>query len=138
MTDSLEMRLAGALREIYRGLDIFHDELLQLSPKELSFLLILDEAGECRVKDLAGKVRLPLSTVSWTADRMVQKKLMSRKTDPSDRRAIILSIAGQGKKAIEKHRKIFDDIATVVVANLSREEMQNAVQLIAKVSQFFK
>ena len=138
MPPSLDAKLSDALRLIYRRLDLYHDELLQLSPKELTFLFILDELGECRVKDLAARVNQPLSTVSWTADRMVGKGFLSRKTDPTDRRAIILSLAKQGKKALAKHDQIFDAVAKVVVENVSEEEAKTAVTFIEKVSQFFK
>jgi len=137
LSQKFERDLSEALKNIYRGLDLLHDELLQLSPKELAFLQFLEEVGQCRVKDLASRVNLPLSTVSWTADRMVQKKLMSRKTDSTDRRAIILSLSVSGRKALEKHRSIFDDIAKVAVTNLTAKEMKQAVTLIEKVSTFF-
>ena len=137
MPETLEAQLANALRAIYRKLDLVRDELLQLSPKELMFLLILDEAGPCRVNDLAGRVRLPLSTVSWTADRMVSKGLLSRRTDPSDRRAILLSLARQGRKALGKHRAIFDHLAGVVVGKLEPGEAAQVVRIIRKAATFF-
>lgn len=135
--ESLSQPLAKALQSIYRSLDLLHDELLQLSPKELAFLLILEEAGECRVKDLASKVKLPLSTVSWTADKMVNNGLIARKTDPKDRRAIILSLSDPGRKALVKHKEIFEGIAKVVIGNLSEKEAKSVVLLINKITTFF-
>lgn len=138
MTVPLQQRLAKALQFIYRRLDLYHDEMLQLSPKELAFLFLIDEIGECRVKDLAARVNLPLSTVSWTADKMVSNGFLSRKTDPSDRRAINLSLARPGRQALIKHREIFDEVSRVVVANLPESEAQNVVDMIEKVTAFFK
>lgn len=138
MAQNLDKKLAEVLRTIYRGLDLYHDELLQLSPKELTFLLVIEDMGGCRVKDLAARVNLPLSTVSWTADKMVKKKFISRKTDSVDRRAIILSLATQGKKAIRKHEEIFDGIAAAAVQNLTPAEMQSAIMLIEKVAEMFR
>ena len=138
MPKKLAKELSDVLRFIYRRLDLYHDELLQLSPKELAFLIILDEVGECRVKDLAARVNLPLSTVSWTADRMVSKEFLARKTDPSDRRAIILSLADQGRKALSKHEEIFHNVARVVVENLPEQEAEHIVSIIRKVATFFR
>ena len=138
MSSDLEKQLADALHGIYRRLDLVQDELLQLSPKELTFLLIVEDLGECRVKDLAAKVNLPLSTVSWTADKMVTKGYISRRPDPTDRRAIILKLAKQGEKALGKHREIFDNIAAMVVANLPEDEATTAVNLIRRVYEFFQ
>ncbi len=137
MTVKVEKQLADLLRSIYRRLDLYHDEFLQLPPKELAFLLILDELKHCRVKDLAARVNLPLSTVSWTIDRMVTEGFISRKTDPTDRRAIILSLAKSGHKALAKHREVFDKVSQVAMANLSNDEKKQILALISKASTFF-
>lgn len=138
MSATVQNSLADSLRLIYRQLDLFHDELLQLAPKELAFLLILEEVGECRVKDLAGRVNLPLSTVSWTADRMVTNGFISRKPDATDRRAIILSLDKRGLKAIKKHKEIFDNVSKIVVENLPESEAKRVALLIAEVATFFQ
>jgi DNA-binding MarR family transcriptional regulator len=137
MPESPQKRLADALRAVYKRLDLARDELLQLSPKELALLLILEEQGQCRVNQLAEAVKLPLSTVSWTADRMVTKGYLSRKPDPDDRRAILLEPAELGKQALEMHHAVFDHLAGVVVTNLADEEAEQMITIIEKTANFF-
>jgi DNA-binding MarR family transcriptional regulator len=125
--------LADALRTIYRRVDFFHDEMLQVTPKELGLLLVLDENGPTRVKDLARQINLPLSTVSWTADRMVGRKLLTRKSDPQDRRAIRLALTRTGRAAIRAHYSVFDLVAKTALGALSPREGAAVVGAIRKI-----
>ncbi|NLH49418.1 MAG: winged helix-turn-helix transcriptional regulator [Myxococcales bacterium] len=133
METPLAEQLARALREIYRHVDVFHDEMLQVTPKELGLLLVVEEHGPTRVKELAQQVNLPLSTVSWTADKMVGRKLLARKTDPHDRRAILLTLTRTGRAAIKAHYSIFDLVAKTALGVLTPEDGQIVMHAIQKV-----
>jgi len=108
--------------------------MLQITPKELGLLLVVDENGPIRVKELAQHVGLPLSTVSWTVDRMVERKLLARKTDPRDRRAILLSITRTGRNSIKAHYSVFDLVAKSALGVLEDAEGKLIVQAIQKVA----
>lgn len=131
------IELAGALRTIYRKLDLLHDLHAEITPKELALLLMLDEHGPTRVKDLSEKVKLPLSTVSWTADRLVTRKVLSRKNDPHDRRVILLTLTRNGRKVLAKHNAIFDLIAQKVVSAINEKENNLLRRAIQKLQNTF-
>ncbi|MDP8222159.1 MAG: MarR family transcriptional regulator [Candidatus Lernaella stagnicola] len=126
--------LAQALRAIYRHVDVFHDEMLQVTPKELGLLLVIDENGPTRVKNLAQRVKLPLSTVSWTADKMFGRKLLARRTDPNDRRAILLTLTRTGRSVIKAHYSIFDSVAQAALSVLADKERDVVLDAIQKVA----
>ncbi len=131
------MEIADALRTIYRKLDLLHDLAAEITPKELALLLVLDENGPTRVKDLADKVRLPLSTVSWTADRLVTRKILSRKNDPHDRRVILLTLTRNGRKVLAKHNAIFDLIAQTAVSAIDEAETELLRRAMLKLLNVF-
>ncbi len=131
------MEIADALRMIYRKLDLLHDLAAEITPKELALLLVLDEHGPTRVKDLADKVRLPLSTVSWTADRLVTRKILSRKNDPHDRRVILLTLTRNGRKVLAKHNAIFDLIAQTAVSAIDEAETELLRRAMLKLLNVF-
>ncbi len=134
MKKQFSEELAQALRTIYRRVDVFHDEMLQVTPKELGLLLVVEDNGPTRVKDLAEKVSLPLSTVSWTADKMVGRKLLARKTDPGDRRAILLTLTRTGRSAVKAHYAVFDSIAQSALTVLDDDEGEIILNAVIKVS----
>jgi DNA-binding MarR family transcriptional regulator len=130
----LQEELAQALRTIYRAVDLIHDEMLQVTPKELGLLLVIEDNGPTRVKDLAGRVGLPLSTVSWTADKLVVRKLLSRKPDPGDRRAILLTLTRTGRAAIKAHYAIFDHVAHAALSVLAPGERESIIGAVKKIA----
>lgn len=134
MEHSLADELARALCNIYRHIDVFHDEMLQVTPKELGLLMVVEEQGPTRVKELAQRVNLPLSTVSWTADKMVGRKLLTRKTDPHDRRAILLTLTRTGRAAIKAHYSVFDLVAKTALGVLTPEDGRIVMKAIQKVA----
>ena len=132
--ESLRMveRLAHSLNQIYRKMDLFKEEL-QTSPKEQLFLLNIEEIEPCRLKDLAQRVNLPLSTVSWTADKMVAKGYLKRRQDPSDRRAVMLEVARRGKVALARHHEIFENVARLAVEHLPEKEFKHILSIVEKI-----
>ncbi len=125
-------RLAHALNQIYRKMDLFREEL-QTSPKEQLFLLNIEEIGPCRLKDLTARVNLPLSTVSWTADKMVSRGYLKRRPDPKDRRAVILDLGSRGKAALARHHEIFENLARLTGEHLPEAEFKRILRIVEKI-----
>jgi MarR family transcriptional regulator, organic hydroperoxide resistance regulator len=127
-------RLAGALNRIYRKLDLYQDENMQINPKEQLFLILVEESGPCRLKDIAAKVTLPLSTISWTVDRMVNKGYLKRAEDPSDRRATILDLDEKGRKAIAKFHELFESVSAAVAAAADETQFRNILSIVENLA----
>jgi MarR family transcriptional regulator, organic hydroperoxide resistance regulator len=134
MDSALVSRLANALNRIYRKLDLYKDENMQIDPKEQLFLLLVEESGPCRLKDLAARVNLPLSTVSWTADRMVEKGFLTRRESPDDRRAVILDLDRRGRKQVEKYHSIFLNLAGAAATQLTEEQYRAFLGVIESLA----
>ena len=132
--DDETRRLAESLKRIYRKLDLYKDEFMQVSPKEQLLLLLVEESGPTRVKDLADKTGLPLSTVSWTADKMVGKGFLKRKTQEADRRVIILELDKKGKRQVARYHVLFMTIAEATAGRLDKNEFQNILSIIEKIA----
>jgi len=128
--EAMQKELSAALRTIYHKLDLIHDEFLNVRPRELAFLQLLEIEGASRIKDLAKATRLPMSTVSWTLDRMVASGMLKRNADPSDRRAVILKLAKKGKEVLRRHNSIFDRVASISLRVLNEQDLISIVSAI--------
>ena len=137
MQPDLISRLANALNQIYRKLDLYQDENMQINPKEQLFLMLVEESGPCRVKDIACRVSLPLSTVSWTIDRMVEKGYFKRREDPNDRRAVILELDGRGRKAMAKFHETFQNLAQAASSLLDEAQFLSILSMIENLANSF-
>ena len=135
MKNPLTPQLALAFKRVYQRLDVYREAAMDVNPKELAMLMHLAEYGPCRVKTLCDALDLPLSTLSWTADKMVGKGLLNRKPDPDDRRAIILEVAKAGQKAVDKNNEIFDRVALLVAERLSQKKFEEILVLVENLAE---
>lgn len=103
-----------------------------ITQAEYNFFIVICSCDEIVSNVVAEKMNLSLSRVSRVVDNLVNKKLIRRRSDKKDRRAIKLSLTESGKKLkhdLEAYRK---ECELRFLDNLSEEEM-----LIIKES-FFK
>lgn len=73
-----------------------------------------------------------MSDTSRIVDRMVLKGFVSKKTCPSDKRLVDISITSEGKAALEKMDKK-ESLMTGIIANLSKAEMKSLNELLDKL-----
>ena len=67
------------------------------------FWYIFESANqEIRIKSLAHDLNVSSAAVSQVVDRLVSAGLLHREPDPTDRRAVILSIAAKGHALLEE------------------------------------
>lgn len=84
----------------------------QHSTASLLTLGLLDRCGPCRVSALAEVARLDVSVVSRQLAQLVQSGLVTRRPDPDDGRAHLVSLSDQGRAVLaEGHAGLAHGVA---------------------------
>lgn len=78
---------------------------LKLSGPHLAALESVN-AGATKVGDVATMSRTHVSSASRTVDALVEQGLLLRDPDPSDRRAVILSLTPAGRERMERFAEL--------------------------------
>jgi DNA-binding MarR family transcriptional regulator len=73
-----------------------------------------------------------MSDTSRIVDRLVLKGLADKKTCPSDKRLVDISITEEGKRVLAKI-DLKEQEMTAIIANLNQEEMQTLNGLLDKM-----
>ena len=81
-------------------------------------LVTLDAEGAHNVRDLAAGLGVDRSTATRMCNRLVNSGLIDRTTDPSDRRAVVISLTGPGRS---------------VVAAVTKARRENVARLLRSV-----
>jgi DNA-binding MarR family transcriptional regulator len=81
-------------------------------------LVTLDAKGDQNVRDLAAGLGVDRSTATRMCNRLVTTGLIDRTTDPSDRRAVVISLTGPGRS---------------VVAAVTKSRRENVARLLRSV-----
>ena len=131
----LTEKLAAVMKEVYNHLELYRDKKLDVNPRELAVLLTLGIDQELRIGELTAMLNLPLSTVSWVADRMVQDGYLERLPAPYDRRAVVVRAAEKGKSVLERHQSIFQEVAASLVVYLHDSEKEAFLEMLSTIEQ---
>jgi DNA-binding MarR family transcriptional regulator len=87
-----------------------------VSPSQIRAMLVLEQAGECGVSELAAALEVFPSSASRLADRLTASGLINRVSSPEDRRMVLLSLTPDGRRVLrrfhERRNEVFEAIAT--------------------------
>ncbi|UNL84982.1 MarR family winged helix-turn-helix transcriptional regulator [Priestia koreensis] len=97
----------------------------------------LDEVGATRVKELAASFKLDISTLSRQAAALEERKLITRSSDPTDRRVSLLMITEKGKEALEKDKKLRIERYESMLQGWSEEDKETFGILISRMNDVF-
>lgn len=115
-------------RQMSTATILFHNalgEALNLSPIELKTIEILDRLGPLTAGELALRTNLTSGAVTSLIDRLEAKKLVERRTDPDDRRKVIVHL--KQTKAMARIGSMYDSLGDAWQAlcdSYSTEELE--------------
>jgi DNA-binding MarR family transcriptional regulator len=106
-----------------------------LSPPQVRILhLIAGREEGVPVSELADKMRVTPGAVTQFVDALVAKDLISRESDPDDRRVVRLRLTGTAIAQYERLRKEFLASAARAFDVLTDEELHELIRLFSKVN----
>jgi DNA-binding MarR family transcriptional regulator len=97
LTRFLPYQLAVVAQRVSGELSRIYSDRFDLSVPEWRVLAHLAESGEISVREIHLRVNMEKSKVSRAASRLQDRGLISKKTNPSDRRLLELSLTAAGR-----------------------------------------
>lgn len=89
-------------------------------------------SGPVRMSQLAEWMAVDKSTITTEIRRLEQSGLVSRGTDPSDRRAVLVTPTEAGRVAIERHRKVATDVYNTLVGKWNQQDRADFSRLLGR------
>lgn len=94
----------------------------------------LEKSGPLLQKDLAIRYGVEQPTMAALLTRMERDGLVSRKLDPKDKRASLVSLTRKGKSKLPKVKQVLVEDARGATTGLSHEETQTLISLLKRVA----
>lgn len=130
------LKLFIVLSRAFRAINEEVNKVIQqkgLNPTEFAVLELLYHKGEQPLQKIGGKILLASGSITYVVDKLEQKGLLKRVGCPNDRRVTYAHVTESGKEMIEdifpEHSRRIDDMMAV----LSPEEKQTAIELLKKL-----
>lgn len=109
-------------------------EAMTLTLAQMRCLHVLSREAPCTMRDLSRHLGVRPSTACELVDALVKAQMVSRESDPNDRRAVRLNLAPKGRRMQDKHRAGRLVHLRSVIENLSAEERRAIVGALETLS----
>ena len=101
-----------------------HLDRLGITEIEAHLLARLSAKGPISVADLQRTFGLRPSTLTNALDRLERRRLVARKTDPEDRRSVLVALTASGRRAAREVIAIVDALEARVAGRVSKEQLR--------------
>jgi len=118
------------------AVSVFMDETgkkgFDLTPVQYAALSAIEAKPGLDQATLASRIAYDRVTIGGVVDRLVQKELVRRETNPSDRRARNLFVTEKGTQALTEIRPIVKDVQSILLEGLDADERRQFISLLQK------
>jgi DNA-binding MarR family transcriptional regulator len=118
------------------AVSVFMDETgkkgFDLTPVQYAALSAIEAKPGLDQATLASRIAYDRVTIGGVVDRLVQKELVRRETNPSDRRARNLFVTEKGTQALTEIRPIVKDVQSILLEGLDADERRQFIGLLQK------
>ena len=103
-------------------------EELGMTIPQLRTLVLLERMGPMRMGSISTHLGRALSATTTVVDRLVEKELVGRSSDPDDRRVVLCELTEIGRSTIDRFWRIGTDRIQAIVDVLDPEQMETVVR----------
>jgi DNA-binding MarR family transcriptional regulator len=141
----------GLIQSILERSDRAFRELLPMLPKEwlhlnltmpqLKVALLLFTGGPTRMSTIASELEVSTATATGVVERLVDRRLVLREGDPSDRRVVICRLSHEGERLISGLWQLSQDQIRRMLRNLDLARLRliaDALDALVEVGQGYE
>ncbi len=103
-------------------------ETLDMTIPQLKTLVLLERMGALRMGSISMYLGRALSATTTVVDRLVEKKLVDRSSDPDDRRVVLCHLTDLGHDTIDRFWRIGIDRITAAADLLEPDQLEAVVK----------
>lgn len=141
-TEATAPRLRAAIGRLHRRLrPTAAGTAAGLTPTRLSVLFTIVRCGPIRLSDLAGEEGLNPTMLSRVVADFAEAGLVTRVSDPGDRRAALVEATSEGRALCERMRGERTDVLDLALASLDEQELralEQALPVLEKLARGLK
>ena len=102
---------------------------------------VIEAVGLGEPKNMSAIAKLlsvTVGTLTIAMNSLVKKGYVDRTRSEEDRRVVLISLSGKGKKAYLHHRRFHEQMIDAILKELSEEEQRALESALSKLTRFFR
>ncbi|SDY79214.1 MarR family winged helix-turn-helix transcriptional regulator [Tindallia californiensis] len=104
-----------------------------LNPTEFAVLELLYHKGIQPIQKIREKVLLKSNSITYTIDKLEEKKYIERKGCSKDRRVTYVTLTERGKEKMQSIFPSHEEAIKKILKSLSGDEKKEAIRLLKKI-----
>ena len=96
---------------------------MDLTAGQLRALLLFYSAGPVRMSDVASALGVSTATATGVMDRMVERGIVTRESDPSDRRIVLCRMSPMGEEMVKRLWRAWTSRGELMLKVLDRPKL---------------
>ncbi len=114
------------------------EEYRDVTTNDMHVMEAIGADGAKNMTRVARELEVTTGTLTISVNRLVKKGYVDRTRSEEDRRVVLISLSGKGKKAYSHHRRFHEEMISAILAELSEEEQRVLEQALFKLTRFFR
>jgi DNA-binding MarR family transcriptional regulator len=134
-------QLEGGVGFLLRLLEARYDGLYQsmthqsdITPRQFGVLMALYQLGPSTPSVLADRINCDRNTLSEMLKRMTSRKLLSKKSNPDDRRSFQMQITAKGEDALLAVVPAAAELQSIMLAPLRKEDRSHFLKCLLAIA----
>ncbi len=139
-TEDNAARVAVLITRLQKYLALYIKPIVQqlgfTKEHEYNFLYQISRMNRPKKNELSKENMVEFSTGRDIIKRLIQKKLITEKPDPEDKRAMLLGLTAKGRKILDRSFEIMAGAFVDFLGNLSAREQAQLIALLTKLNHY--
>lgn len=114
------------------------EEYQDVTTNDMHVMEAIGPEGAKNMTRVAKELEVTTGTLTISVNNLVKKGYVDRSRSEEDRRVVLISLSGKGKKAYLHHRRFHEQMIDAVLKELSEEEQRVLEQALVKLTRFFR
>jgi DNA-binding MarR family transcriptional regulator len=134
-------QLEGGVGFLLRLLEARYDGLYQsmtqqsdITPRQFGVLMALYQLGPLTPSVLADRISCDRNTLSEMLKRMAERKLVSKKSNPEDRRSLQVQLTAKGEEALLSVVPAAAELQNTMLAPLRKEDRAHFLKCLLAIA----
>ncbi|MDO9380550.1 MAG: MarR family winged helix-turn-helix transcriptional regulator [Nocardioidaceae bacterium] len=107
---------------------------VELGRAEVGVLRWIERHGEARTGDIACGFGLSASVISRQLTSLEERGLLTRRADPADARAGLVSLTTEGVRALDAMTAYYNDRLAEILRDWSEDDLRGAARLVGHLA----
>lgn len=105
-----------------------------ITPTQFSALVRISDYGECSQNHLGRLAGMDVATIKGVVDRLVQRGLIKSRSDPKDKRRLLVSLTVSGAELVSDMKIAGQRITAETLEPLSTQEQKTLLKILKKIT----